>query len=171
METERLILRQMTDADVEALVELDGFEVVRRAVDPFGDIIPADAGERAEHERAFVGRAGFLGAEERFTGRLLGWFQFELAGADGRERELGYRLRPDAHGRGYATEGAGGLIDAGFAAAEVDRVYAHALLDNPASIAVMERLGMVRAGPWTYRGLPGVEYELTGPRSAPTKRP
>jgi RimJ/RimL family protein N-acetyltransferase len=171
MQTERLILRPLTEADVEALVALDGFTAVREAVDPFGEIIPADLGARAEYERSFVGRSGFLGAEERATGSLVGWFQFEPAGADGRERELGYRLRPDAQGRGYATEGARALVEAGFAAGDVDRVYAHALLSNRASIAVMERIGMVRAGPWEYRGLPGVEYELTGLRSAPAKRP
>lgn len=160
MDTERLHLRPLTEADVPDLVEVDGFPEVRGSVDPFGIIIPADPEARAEHERAVVARDGFLGAVERSSGRLIGWFQFEPAGADGRERELGYRLRPDAWGRGYAIEGARALVDAAVAGGEVTRVFAHALLSNPASLAVMERIGMQRVAPWEYRGLPGAEYEL-----------
>lgn len=161
MHTERLLLRPLSEDDVADLVELDGFPEVRGAVDPFGDIIPSDLGPRAEYERDFVGREGILGAVERSTGRLIGWFQFEPAGEDGRERELGYRLRPDAWGHGYATEGARALVDAAMAGGDVTRVFAHALLSNPASLAVMERIGMQRVAPWEYRGLPGAEYELS----------
>ena len=53
-------------------------------------------------------------------------------------------------------------------------MYAHALLSNPGSIRVMEKIGMTYAAPWSYRGLPGAEYEArpgTGPLSAPAKRP
>jgi hypothetical protein len=56
----------------------------------------------------------------------------------------------------------------------VTRVYAHALLSNPGSIRVMQKIGMTYAAPWSYRGLPGAEYEArpgTGPLSAPAKRP
>jgi RimJ/RimL family protein N-acetyltransferase len=38
------------------------------------------------------------------------------------------------------------------------------LLDNPGSIAVMQKIGMTYAGPWSYRGLPGAEYEALAPR-------
>ena len=181
MQTARLVLRPLAEGDLDGLVELDGFEVVRAAVDPFGEHIPDDPAERREYERRFLGREGFRGALERSRGRLVGWFQFESAGVDGRQRELGYRLRPDAWGQGFATEGARALLMAALEGGEVDRVYAHALTSNAASIGVMERIGMRYVAPWEYRGLPGVEYEArprgepevpgTGPLSAPAKRP
>jgi len=109
METARLHLRPLAEGDLDALVELDGFEVVRATIDPFGEHIPEDADARREYERRFLRREGFLGAVERSSGRLVGWFQLEPAdaGADraGRELELGYRLRPDVWGQGLATEG------------------------------------------------------------------
>jgi RimJ/RimL family protein N-acetyltransferase len=41
----------------------------------------------------------------------------------------------------------------------VTRVYARALLSNPASLRVMEKIGMTYARTWDYKGLPGAEYE------------
>jgi hypothetical protein len=57
---------------------------------------------------------------------------------------------------------------------DVTRVYAHSLLGNEASIRVMQKIGMTYVAPWSYKGLPGAEYEArlgAGPRSAPAKRP
>ena len=46
LETERLRLSPLTEADLDDLVDLDGDPEVRRLVDPLGIIIPLDAGER-----------------------------------------------------------------------------------------------------------------------------
>jgi RimJ/RimL family protein N-acetyltransferase len=159
VQTARLQLRPLADEDLDALVELDGFAAVREAVDPFADLIPEDPLARRDYERRFVGRTDFLGAVERSSGRLVGWFQVEPAADAPGEIELGYRLRPDAWGHGYATEGARALLADALGRAAVRRVYAHALLANPASLRVLERIGMTYAGPWAYRGLPGAEYE------------
>jgi RimJ/RimL family protein N-acetyltransferase len=202
--TARLELRPMDEGDLDALVELDGFEEVREAIDPFGEHIPLDPVARREYERRFLHPAGYLGAIERATGRFLGWFQFvadrdRAGGGSERDRgeaastgdsvgaseegagvltptevEIGYRFRPDAWGQGLATEGAQALLDVALLRPDVTRVYAHALLSNPGSITVMQKIGMTYVAPWTYRGLAGAEYEAlpgTGPHSAPAKRP
>jgi RimJ/RimL family protein N-acetyltransferase len=93
----------------------------------------------------------------------VGCFQFQEHHDHPTERELGYRLHPDTWGKGYATEGAAALLRGAFARPGIERVYAHSLLDNPGSIAVMEKIGMTYAGPWSYRGLPGAEYEALAP--------
>ena len=98
----------------------------------------------------------------------MGWFQFEEHDGRPAERELGYRLHPDTWGKGYATEGAAALLRDAFARPGIARVYAHSLLDNPGSIRVMEKIGMTYVGPWSYRGLPGAEYEALAP-SHPTR--
>jgi RimJ/RimL family protein N-acetyltransferase len=159
VQTARLELRAIAETDLDALVELDGFAVVRDAIDPFAEFIPHDPGQRREYERRLVGDAGFLAAVERASGRVLGWFQVQLAGDGSGEVELGYRLRPDAWGQGYATEGAAALLADALARPEVTRVYGHALLSNPASLRVMEKIGMRYTRPWDYKGLPGAEYE------------
>jgi RimJ/RimL family protein N-acetyltransferase len=159
VETARLELRPLVDDDLDALVELDGFPEVRDAIDPFREHIPDDPVERRDYERRFVGHAGFIGAVERESGRLVGWFQYELADDGSGELELGYRLRPDTWGQGLATEGAAALLADALGRPEVKRVFAHALLSNPGSLRVMEKIGMTYAGAWEYKGLPGAEYE------------
>jgi RimJ/RimL family protein N-acetyltransferase len=159
VETARLQLRPLVEDDLDALVELDGFAEVREAIDPFREHIPDDPVQRREYERRFVGHDGFVGAVERESGRLLGWFQYELADDGSGELELGYRLRPDAWGQGLATEGAAVLLADALDRPEVTRVYAHALLSNPGSLRVMEKIGMTYARAWEYKGLPGAEYE------------
>jgi RimJ/RimL family protein N-acetyltransferase len=168
LRTERLELRRMDEGDLDALVQLNAFEEVRSAIDPFSEHIPADPAQRREYERRFLHPAGYLAAIDLATGRFLGWFQLQderglALGAQAESArtavEIGYRLRPDAWGQGFATEGAVALLADALGRPEVVRVYAHALLSNPGSIRVMEKIGMTYAGPWSYRGLEGAEYE------------
>jgi RimJ/RimL family protein N-acetyltransferase len=166
VQTARLELRPIVEEDVDALAELDTVAEVRAAIDPFGEHLPEDLAALRAYERRLVGDAGFLAAVERATGAVVGWFQFQETEGRPGERELGYRLHPDVWGKGYATEGARALLADAFARADVTRVYAHSLLDNPGSIRVMEKIGMTYAGPWSYRGLPGAEYEALPPAAA-----
>lgn len=166
MRTTRLELRPLAEEDLDDLVALDGFTVIRQAIDPFGDLIPRDLTERRDYQRRLLDREDFHAAVELATGRFLGWFQAQAVGDPPREVELGYRIRPDAWGRGYASEGAEALLAAALRRPDVQRVYAHALLSNPASIRVMDKIGMRYVRPWAYRGLPGVEYEARPAREA-----
>lgn len=166
METARLLIRPIEEADVGALAELDGFAEVRAAVDPFGEHLPEDVEGLTAYERGLVGDPGFLAVVEGASGAVVGWVQFQERPERPGERELGYRLRPDAWGKGYASEAAAALLRDAFSRPGVTRVYAHALLDNPASIRVMEKIGMTYAAPWSYRGLPGAEYEALAPVGA-----
>jgi RimJ/RimL family protein N-acetyltransferase len=168
VQTARLELRPIAEEDLEALAALDALPEIRAAIDPFGEHVPEDPAALLAYERRLLGHPGFLAAVERRSGAVVGWFQFEETAARPTERELGYRLRPETWGKGYATEGAAALLRDAFSRPDVTRVYAHALLDNPGSIRVMEKIGMTYVGPWSYRGLPGAEYEaLAAPRGVP----
>ncbi|MEU8608948.1 GNAT family N-acetyltransferase [Actinoplanes sp. NPDC048791] len=180
LETERLVLRQFTADDVGHIVELDSdpavmryltggratpLEVVRDVVLPFW---------LAYYERGE--QFGFWAAVEQASGRFAGWFHFRArpdgppAGGDaGSGVELGYRLRREFWGRGYATEGSVALIHKGFTELGVERVYAETLAVNLGSRRVMEKAGLryVRTfhQDWPER-IPGdeqgdVEYALT----------
>ena len=63
----------------------------------------------------WTGRFGLFAAHEKETGAFIGWFCLrpERSGPLD-EVELGYRLRRDAWGKGYATEGSSALVDKGF---------------------------------------------------------
>ncbi len=64
-----------------------------------------------EYERGVAGR--WL-AHDKITGEFLGWFGLDSDTSPPDARELGYRLRSAAWGRGLATEGARALVDHGF---------------------------------------------------------
>jgi RimJ/RimL family protein N-acetyltransferase len=157
MRTARLTIEPLAGADVADLMAMDDTAEVRAGVDPFDDRLPRDAGGLRAHEEELVARGGFHAIREAATGAFVGVLQFEERG--GGERELGYRLRPDMWGRGYASEAAEAMVRAGLEGG-VPRVFAHALETNAGSIAVMRRAGLQLVGPWSYKGLAGVEYAI-----------
>jgi shikimate kinase len=119
---------------------------------------------------------GTWAAIEKATGRFLGWFELRVPdGGTGTEAELGYRLRADAWGKGYATEGSRALIHKGFTELHLDRVYAETMTINIPSRRVMQRVGLryVRTFQLTFDDpIPGtehgeVEYELRRDQYSP----
>ena len=96
------------------------------------------------------------------------WAQAEVAEqGKGQKAEIGWAVDPAYAGRGLATEGAEALLRRAFEDLGVHRCVAVSFLDNPASVRVMEKLGMRReavskqealhrSGRW----LDGVTYAL-----------
>lgn len=170
LETERLLLRRFTPADVDRLVELDSDPEVMRYLNG-GVPTPRELVEQQilpeflrEYER-FDG-LGVWAAIEKGTGSFLGWFAFHPS-RDGSPTDvsLGYRLRRSSWGRGYATEGARALVRKGFAELGVRRVSATTYQDNAASRRVMEKLGMrlVRRYRMTAEDLVEESHHVTDP--------
>lgn len=140
LETERLLLRPLTVADIDEFVALhDDGEVTRfiRRLDR------AAAEERLQSiEREWLERGhGMFAVLDRVTGRFLGraglkyWRQFD-------ETEAGWVLRRDAWGHGYATEAAQACLDWGFASLDLPCFTAMIHPENKASIRLAGRLGM-----------------------------
>jgi RimJ/RimL family protein N-acetyltransferase len=147
LETKRLLLRQFTEYDVDALIELDSDPAVMHFVTG-GRPTP-----REEIEQEILPRwlryysespgLGFWAAEEKATGQFIGWFHLRPGeGHPDDEPELGYRLRRSAWGKGYATEGCRALIDKAFAEHGVRRVLAETVAVHTASRRVMEKSGL-----------------------------
>jgi len=147
LETERLVLRQFAEDDVDNLVELDSDPDVMHFItggrptprpEIKSDVLPMFLDY---HER-FAGY-GFWAAMEKSSGRFVGWFHFRpVAAAHPNEVELGYRLLKSVWGKGYATEGSRALIDKGFAELGVQRVVAFTMVVHVASRRVMEKAGL-----------------------------
>ena len=147
LETERLELRRLTEADVDNLFGLDGDPYVMRFLTG-GKPTPREVIENEALPRLlryyerFAG-FGFWAAIEKSTGDFLGWFHFlPREGAELDKVELGYRLRRTAWGKGYATEGSRALIRKGFSELGVRRVVAETMAVNIASRRVMEKAGL-----------------------------
>src|SRR5215204_5332586 len=147
LETERLVLRRFTEADVDNLFALDSDPDVMHFITG-GKPTPREMIQNETlprflgHYERFAG-LGFWAAIEKSSGDFLGWFHFlPRQGAPPDEVELGYRLRRSAWGKGYGTEGSRALIRKGFTEAGVQRVVAETMAINAASRRVMEKAGL-----------------------------
>ncbi|WP_406319025.1 GNAT family N-acetyltransferase [Streptosporangium sp. NBC_01639] len=144
VETERLVLRRITEDDADNLVELDSDPEVMRYLSG-GEPTSREKiiGEILPRILSYTGNQGFFAAIERSTGEFLGWFLLRAKhGEPEDEPELGYRLRKIAWGKGYATEGSVALIRKAFSELGVRRVYAETLAVNLGSRRVMEKAGL-----------------------------
>jgi RimJ/RimL family protein N-acetyltransferase len=175
--TPRLVLRELTVADADALVDLDSDPAVMRyltggAPTPRAEVtarlLPRLLAEYARHPG--LGRWAAL---DRASGEFLGWLS--LASAAPGEAELGYRLRRAVWGRGLATEGARALVGYAFAELRLTRVWAQTMAVNTASRRVLEKAGLrhVRTFHVAFDDpIPGteqgeVEYAATAPSPTP----
>lgn len=87
--------------------------------------------------------------ERKEDGELLGFCGLKRANAPGGEKfggevEVGWRLREDAWGKGYAKEAAIECLDLAFERFHAPRVVAVTALGNEPSQGLMKRLGMTR---------------------------
>jgi RimJ/RimL family protein N-acetyltransferase len=139
--TPRLELRLPVEADRARFVEL--FCDEEFMVFSSGVLTAAAADARFDEMLERAGELAFAKQPviERSSGIILGyvgvnWFEFE----DVRRLEFGWRLVPDARGRGYATEGSRAALDI---AAATFRGEILAMIDprNHASRAVARKVG------------------------------
>ncbi len=151
LETERLTLRRFTPDDADLLIELDSDPAVMRYLTGGAATTAEEVRERllpyilSVYER-WNGDFGLFAAHARDSGDFVGWFHL-LPEHEAPQKgvELGYRLRQAEWGKGYATEGARGLVDKCFAELDVRRVWAATMTVNVASQRVMEKIGMTLA--------------------------
>lgn len=148
IETDRLVLRDWRDGDAERFFAGTNTPPVMRWLGGVMD----DAGRQALLDRvsACRERNGFCFwiVERKADGEVLGFCGLKRADAPGSSvpgaMEVGWRLREDAWGQGYAKEAATASLDAAFTRFGADEVVALTVLGNEPSWGLMERLGMRR---------------------------
>jgi len=83
-----------------------------------------------------------LAVREKESGRLAGWVGLGQLEINPEEIEIYYGMGRESWGRGYATEAAGELLRYGFENLKLEKIVAIVLPDNPASIRVVEKIGL-----------------------------
>jgi len=134
-DTARLSLRALVMEDVEELITLDRDPEVMRFITGGRPTAPAQVEATA---RRSLGHRWM--AFDRSDGAFVGWFGLRPS-AEG-ERELGYRLKRTAWGRGFATEGSQAMLALAFDELAAFRVWGQTMTVNVASRRVMERCGL-----------------------------
>jgi len=163
IETERLLLRPLRVEDVDAFIALHADERVNRFVGAYSHQQALDRLASVEQQWAERGH-GLCAVELKSTGEFIGrvglnyWENFH-------EVELGWTLKTETWGHGYATESARACLDWGFAT--LGEPYFISLIrpGNTASVRVAERLGFAPLRQDELFGNPVTVYSMNRPTS------
>ena len=145
LESERVRLRQFTLGDVENLFQLDAdpevWKYLRGTPPPREEILNQGLPKLIKQYQE-CHPFGLWAAEKKDSGAFMGWFHFRPYHELPEDIELGYRLRKEFWGKGYATEMSQALVNQGFLHWDVSRAVAFTMPENLASIKVMEKVGL-----------------------------
>jgi RimJ/RimL family protein N-acetyltransferase len=142
VETPRLLLRPPEARDVQTMLEIHQDPEVVRYI---GTGIPGDIAVAWRNVAIMIGHWHMLGfgpwtITGRENGEILGRVgMWDAAGGPG--VELGWMLRREAWGKGYATEAARAALDWGWAHTDYDYVISNIHEVNVPSIRIAEKLG------------------------------
>jgi ribosomal-protein-alanine N-acetyltransferase len=161
LETPRLILREFSADDVDALATvLSDPETMRFYVKPFDRHGTEEWITRNRHRYTRDGH-GLWAMVLRSSGELIGDCGLTVQDVEGaNEIEIGYHVRRDHWRQGFATEAARACRDYGFAHLGVSRLVSIIRTENLASRRVAEKNGMAIWKEVKRLDLPHVVYAI-----------
>ena len=161
LETERLLLREFVREDVNALAAvLSDAEIMRFYPAPLDLAGVAAWIERNQRRYADAGH-GLWAMVLKSSGEVVGDCGLTLQTVDGADEiEIGYHVRRDLWGRGYAPEAARACQDYGFARLGADRLISLIRPENLSSRRVAEKIGLSVWKEVMWRGWPHCVYMI-----------
>ena len=149
IETERLRLRPYRAADAEALHRLAGAREIADTMisipHPFS-IEAAHSWIANQAPAVASGASSHFAIELRRSTEFIGSCALRDVDAEHSQAELSFWIGAPWWGYGYASEAAAAVLHHGFRELQVNRIYAYHMVRNPASGAVLRRLGMKQEG-------------------------
>ncbi|MGC2112449.1 MAG: GNAT family N-acetyltransferase [Candidatus Korobacteraceae bacterium] len=167
IETQRLLLRQLTRDDVDAIFAILGDPIAMQYYPRTFE--REDAVEWIERNRRRYESDGYglLAIVLKSSGEVIGDCGLSWQMADEEPMlELGYHLRRDHWGHGYATEAAQACMDYSFCVLKTDRLVSLIKPENIPSRRVAERNGMRVEREVMHQGLAHLLYVADAPRAA-----
>ena len=152
--TDRLVLREWRTSDRALFVHHLNTPAVMRWLGGVQDEATYTAAfDRLEAYRRDYGHTFWI-VERKADSELLGFCGLKCVNAQGAPNpgdvEIGWRLREDAWGQGYAKEAAIASLDLAFGRFAAPHVVALTVDGNRGSWGLMERLGMTRRADLDY---------------------
>lgn len=170
LETARLRLRKLTEADTEAYYRhLFGSDAVARYMlwKPHRDISESEASIRKVLRRYGEGRCYRWGIVLKDSDCLIGIVELLRFDEEAESCSFAYMLGEAFWGNGYGTEALKAAFDFAFARMEIKIITADHMAENSASGRVMEKTGMkevgIHPGKYEKNGIfhDAVEYTIT----------
>ncbi len=146
LETDRLLLRQLTMDDVPVLFEMRTNPLTNLYTDRPKMKSLEEAAEKMKTIIALVdNRDGIAWAVDlKESKKQIGEISFWRLIKEHYRAEIGYSLHPDYWQKGYATEAAQAIIDYGFTTLNIHSIEANVNPNNVASIKLLEKMKFVR---------------------------
>lgn len=149
IETERLILREFLDSDVNSLFELDSDPLVHKYL---GNKPIKDKNEcvnyikhcKEQYKTKGICRLALI---EKETNSFIGWsglrfYEKEVFNNRTHFYDVGYRLIPKYWGKGYATESGKASVDYAFNVMQLETIYGITEMGNEASHNSLLKIGL-----------------------------
>jgi len=157
IETKRLILRPITIADTQDFFELDSNPKVHLFLgnNPVKTIEQSEAMIANILQQYKTNGLGRLAIIEKSTNDFVGWAGLKLEEKLRKEfsyYDLGYRLKEQFWGKGYATEAAFASLEYGFNTLKLEEIGAAADVNHIASNTILKKVGMQPSGTFEYEG-------------------
>ncbi len=146
LETERLVLRQLSEDDLDFIFEIFSREDTDRYT--ADDTVRTMDGARELYEKYIRPKPHLfrLGIFLKETGKPIGTIGLYGIKMEDFRAVMGFDLLREQWGRGYMTEAGKALINYAFGKLKLNRIQASADADNQRSIATIERMGFRREG-------------------------
>lgn len=143
LETERLRLREFTLDDADALLAVLGDPIAMRYYPAPYDRAGIEDWIRRNLARYADSGFGLWAMLPKHSDELIGDCGCYVREIEGNfEFEMGWHVRRDLWGRGYATEAAQSCIECAFSSLGAERVIALVRPENLGSCRVAEKIGM-----------------------------
>lgn len=167
IETERLLMRDFIDGDLQGMFEMDSDAEVHiflgnkpiATLDEAKKVIDYIKSQYIENG---IGRWAVV---EKESGKFIGWSGFKLITDVVNERtnyyDLGYRFMKKYWGKGYASETAIALLNHGFRNLDFKEIVGIAEVAHTASNAILKKIGLIKRNEFDYDGTLHNFYSLT----------
>ena len=145
IETERLLLRRWKESDREPFARMNADPLVMEFLGPL--LSREQTGALIEHAENHFDKHGFgpYAVELRETGEFAGFVGISVPTFQAHFTpcvEIGWRLKSESWGRGYATEGARRVVRHAFFEIGLNNLVSFTAEANLRSRRVMDKLGM-----------------------------
>jgi RimJ/RimL family protein N-acetyltransferase len=159
IETDRLFLREFAPADLAALFRVLCDRETMRFYPMTLDESAAEEWIARNQQRYATQGHGLWAMDLKSTGEMIGDCGITLQDVDGESLlEIGYHLRRDMWGQGFATEAARACRDYGFAELHAEFLVSLVRPENVPSCRVAERNGMTVWKETIHAGFPHLVY-------------
>jgi len=160
IETDRLLIREISSGDDTGMFELDSDPEVHRFLGnkPFKTIDQSRDQIQFIKKQYIENGIGRWAIEDRVTNEFVGWTGFKLMretiNHHSNYYDFGYRLKRKFWGKGYATESANAAMGYGIDKLQFTDIYGMTDVNNIASRRVLEKIGMTYIETFNYNGEP-----------------